>query len=70
MKTLVFKKEAEDTGSILYEEAENTNDGMPELTPDTTAPVKSCQTTSIKPDSWAIILGLVLGMLIAVRRKQ
>lgn len=59
----------EDTGVNVEPQAEESNDEMPELSPDVAEPIKSCQTISKKPDLWAIMLGVFVGLIIVFRRK-
>ena len=64
--------ELEDTGIDIFEEEEesSSNESIPELELAPSEPIKSCQTTNIKPGRWAIILGIILGLVLAFRRKK
>tara|TARA_Y100001973_G_C5195212_1_gene333759 strand:+ start:88 stop:1257 length:1170 start_codon:yes stop_codon:yes gene_type:complete len=49
----------------------NQHENMPQLEEDSSEsiPVKSCQTVTVKPNSWSYILGVFIGLLVFVRRK-
>jgi hypothetical protein len=61
----------EDSGEIEDETLEEpSNEDMPELSSNTTEPIKSCQTIALKPSRWAYVWGIFLGLFIYSRRTK